>query len=153
LGHTIYNNTIDNDTKDRCFLTSQFGGKNRSLEVHQEILTYLNKKLKKKYNGSGNTRRGNFKLIPDTITLIDALLQNGYSLDDFRHVIDVKIEEWWDHPRFNQHLAPSTLFSPSNFEKYLAQDINQIIETKKGGTDAPNRKIGKFGAKSGPRRT
>lgn len=50
---------------------------------------------------------------------INARLKEGYTLDDFKRVIDLKVSQWLHDPRFHSYLRPSTLFNPTNFENYL----------------------------------
>lgn len=54
-----------------------------------------------------------------------------YSIDDCKHVINVKYAEWKDDPKMSQYITIETFFRPSNFEKYLNQ---KIVEKKTGST-------------------
>lgn len=76
------------------------------------IIEYLNLKAKKSF-------RATTKLYERHI---NARLSEGYTLEDFKHVIDVKCAEWMntDH---EQYLRPDTLFAPSHFDSYLNQKI------------------------------
>ena len=67
---------------------------------------------------------GYFDLMRGT-TLFDiqARLKEGYTLDDFIHVIDVKHAEWGKDPKFVKHLNPKTLFCGEKFEKYVNQPV------------------------------
>lgn len=56
----------------------------------------------------------------DTLSLINALLANGYTKDDLLHVIDVKVDEWLPIPKMAPLLKPSTLFGPK-FADYTRQ--------------------------------
>jgi hypothetical protein len=49
-----------------------------------------------------------------------ARFNEGYTLEDFKQVIDVKTEEWKDNPEFFKYLRPETLFG-SKFDSYLNQ--------------------------------
>lgn len=53
-----------------------------------------------------------------TIRSISARLSEGYTLDDFRHVICFKSEQWSNDPNMRQYLRPDTLFG-TKFESYL----------------------------------
>ena len=46
--------------------------------------------------------------------------QDGHRMDDFMHVIDVKVAEWRGTEQA-MYLRPSTLFSRKHFSEYLAQ--------------------------------
>lgn len=104
----------------------------------KEIIDYTNLKLGKKYtykNKSYNTK-------------IKARLGEGFTVDDFKKVIDKKYDDW-NGTEFEQYLDPDTLFAPSKFEKYLNQKPK-----RKGGqngdssdetTDRYKSKINWFG--------
>lgn len=49
----------------------------------------------------------------------------GYTMDDFKHVIDQKVKQWLFDPKMNMYLRPNTLFSPTNFENYLNESMQQ----------------------------
>jgi len=74
-----------------------------------DIVGYLNAK-------TGKTFRTSTK---NTVKLINARLKEGYSVDDFKKVIDTKVAQWARDPKFSAYLQPSTLFAPSHFENYL----------------------------------
>lgn len=78
------------------------------LEARQQVIDYLNEKLGSSYraNASKNKR------------LIDARLNEGYSIDDFKKVIDCKYTDWHDDQKMSKYLRPETLFG-TKFEGYL----------------------------------
>ena len=51
--------------------------------------------------------------------MIKARLDEGYTVDDFKTVIDKKVKAWKDDPKMSAYLRPETLFRPSHFESYL----------------------------------
>ena len=65
-----------------------------------------------------------------TRELINARLNEGYTLEDFRTVIAKKTAEWKDDPRMAGYLRPETLFG-TKFEQYLGQ-------RPASGTSRPN---------------
>lgn len=74
-----------------------------------EIIDFLNEKANK-----------NFRLAKkETRTLIKNLLQEGFTVDDFKQVINNQVIQWKDNPDWDKYLRPSTLFSPKKFENYL----------------------------------
>lgn len=75
-----------------------------------EILSYLNEK-------AGTSFRSSSK---DTQKHITARWNDGYRLEDFFRVIDVKVAEWKYDKKMAQYLRPSTLFG-TKFESYLQQ--------------------------------
>lgn len=87
--------------------------------IRKEIIIYLNEKSKK--NFSPNSAKAK--------TSINARLSDGYSLDDFKKVIDNKCADWNDDPQHNQYLRPETLFG-AKFDGYLNQ---KKVSKKPGG--------------------
>ena len=51
---------------------------------------------------------------------VRARLQEGYGLEDFKHVHRVKTADWMGTD-MEKHLNPDTLYRPSNFPKYVLQ--------------------------------
>ena len=86
--------------------------------IYSEVLDYLNLKAETRYRKVEN----NFKHIK-------ARLDDGFTFDDFKVVIDKKCEEW-KGTEFERYLTPETLFRPSNFEKYLNQKIIKKYNAK-----------------------
>jgi uncharacterized phage protein (TIGR02220 family) len=84
-----------------------------------EILKYLNDKTGKKFSPKS----------ADTIKHVSARIAEGRTIDDFKHVIDVKVAKWkgktWTDNRTGElahgddYLRPSTLFGAKNFENYV----------------------------------
>lgn len=72
-----------------------------------EILSYLNE--------SAGTKFGESK---ETVRLITARINDGFTVDDFKKVINKKVKEWKGTDRA-MYIRPSTLFAPSHFEEYL----------------------------------
>ena len=82
---------------------------------YKEIVDYLNLKATTKYKSSGVKTRD----------LIKARWNEEFNLDDFKTVIDKKVNEWNHEPipdkeDMRMYLRPSTLFGPK-FEGYLNQ--------------------------------
>ena len=82
----------------------------------KEIINYLNFVTDSNYRTSTNKNR----------TLITARLNEGYTTDDFKRVIDKKYKEW-KGTDWEKFVRPSTLFG-NKFEEYL----NQKGTEKKG---------------------
>lgn len=74
-----------------------------------KIILYLNNALNTKYKTS-----------KFTIALIRARLKEGFTVDNFKTVIDKKYIEWIHNPQMANYLRPQTLFG-INFESYLNQ--------------------------------
>jgi len=77
---------------------------------YSEIIKYLNTKAETKYKSSSK----------ESMKLIKARWKEGYRLEDFFSVIDVKVAEWKDSEKMAQYLRPQTLFT-EKFESYLHQ--------------------------------
>lgn len=73
-----------------------------------EIIDYLNLICGSKYRAT----------IKATQDLIKARLKEGFTVDDFKRVIDNKHSDWAGDPDFVQYLRPKTLFG-TKFESYL----------------------------------
>ena len=89
---------------------------------HKELwipIAYLNQVANKRY-----------KFVDKTKRLLLARFKEGYTLDDFKQVIDIKTAEWKDSPEFSKYLRPETLFG-SKFDGYL----NQKPKTIKGKSE------------------
>ena len=74
----------------------------------KDIIDYLNAKAGKSYRT--NT--------PNTVKHINARLGDGYTVDDFKKVIDTKVAQWLNDKKMSAYLRPDTLFG-SKFESYL----------------------------------
>ena len=85
--------------------------------LYKDIVEYLNKRAGTNYKHT--TRK--------TRDLIKARINEGFTIDDFKKVIDIKTAEWKDDPKMSKYIRPETLFS-NKFEGYL----NQITVNNKG---------------------
>ncbi|MBR2493490.1 MAG: conserved phage C-terminal domain-containing protein [Paludibacteraceae bacterium] len=94
----------------------------------KEIIDYLNQKAKTRYRAnSENTKKH-----------IVARLNQQYTIDDFKHVIDVKCAEWLNTD-MEKYLRPDTLFG-TKFDYYLQQKITASKPTPKVETSATPEK-------------
>lgn len=104
---------------------------------YKEVVEYLNIRAGTKYRASSK----------DTKKHIHARFEEGYTLDDFKAVIDKKVSEWGKEPDKGQkdmrpYLRPSTLFG-KNFESYLNQPEVKFKQPKSGFTKFPQREYSK----------
>lgn len=90
-------------------------------EETRHIIDYLNKRAGKKY--SVKTKK--------TAQLIHKLLDNGFTVEDFERVIDIKCKQWLNNEKMNQYLRPRTLFS-EKFEDYLNEAPARVQQTSSG---------------------
>ena len=74
-----------------------------------EVIDYLNAKTGSSYRA---TTEANVKPIR-------ARLNDGYTVEDCKKVIDTKSGQWLNDPDMSKYLRPETLFRPSRFEGYL----------------------------------
>nr|WP_106782757.1 conserved phage C-terminal domain-containing protein [Lysinibacillus timonensis] len=87
----------------------------KTLDVTTKIIQYLNARTNQNYRVNN----------PSTIRFIKARLREGYQLEDFKRVIDVKVRQWLKDPKMKIYLRPKTLFNPTNFENYLVESREQ----------------------------
>ncbi|CAM3555786.1 MULTISPECIES: conserved phage C-terminal domain-containing protein [Elizabethkingia] len=80
-----------------------------------EILNYFNEITGKR-----------FKAIKSNISPISARFKAGYTKEQMQEVIQLKTIEWKNNEVMAQHLCPTTIFRPSNFDKY----VNQVETVK-----------------------
>lgn len=82
---------------------------------YQEIVNYLN-------NSAGTNYRASSK---KTRELIKARINEGYTLEDFKVVIEKKTREWINDNKMKGYLRPETLFG-TKFEGYLNQPVKEL---------------------------
>lgn len=77
---------------------------------YDEIISHLNNAVNRKFKANGKTLQG----------WINARFKEGYTLEDFKTVIDKKTLEWLGTSH-EQYLRPETLFISEHFDSYLNQ--------------------------------
>lgn len=82
--------------------------RDKEKELYSSIVAYLNEKAGTKFRASSDR----------TQSLIRARLADGFTLEDFKTVIDKKCADWMDTD-YQQYLRPITLFDKTKFENYL----------------------------------
>ena len=103
LGKDRLDSTRQDETQE-----SQPEADHISLEV-VEVIDYLNQKAGTKYRATtAATKR-----------LVGARLKEGFTVDDFKKVIDNKVADWLADEKMKNYLRPNTLFQASKFESYL----------------------------------
>ena len=98
--------TSNNNTRD-IYTTSR----NSTRTPYKEIIEYLNEKTGRHYK---HTAKANQRVIK-------ARMNEGYTLEDFKTVIDKKYDEWNNDTKMKKFLRPETLFS-TNFDRYLNEE-------------------------------
>lgn len=81
---------------------------NMSTDVIKVIVEYLNDKIGAHYKPNGKKMK----------ELIRARMNEGYTVEDFKTVIDKKFKSWGNDPKMSLYLRPSTLFG-TRFGEYL----------------------------------
>lgn len=124
------NNTSINNTSINN-IYSRAAAKNKKLV--SEVIEYLNEKSGKSYKAT--TQK--------TISLISARSKEGFTIDDFKKVIDTKTQQWKSNADMNKYLRPETLFG-TKFESYLQENPNlsnnnRFNNHKKYKTDIENQ--------------
>lgn len=80
-----------------------------------KIVKYLNEKCFTKYRASSEK----------TKTLIKARWNEGFKVEDFQRVIDIKSTQWINDDKMSQYLRPETLFG-TKFESYLNERVVKL---------------------------
>lgn len=100
---------LDNLTKDNLQLDNLIGNNNNDNKNNIYIIVdYLNEKAETHFKP--NTAK--------TKSLINARLKEGFTVEDFKTVIDKKVEEWKNDVQMSKYIRPETLFG-TKFEGYL----------------------------------
>ncbi|PLR93241.1 hypothetical protein CVD19_19660 [Bacillus sp. T33-2] len=105
------NNPDDEDKNTTKEIKRKESKRNKDIPVYEEIIGYLNQKAGKNFSHKSEANR----------KLINGRISEGRTLHHFKHVIDVKCEQWLEDPAMNEYLRPSTLFAQKNFENYVNQ--------------------------------
>lgn len=90
-------NNVNNENKD-----------NKYMDFITDVLTYLNQKTGKNYTGRSKAQKQHMV----------ARIKEGFTVDDFKKVIDNKVRDWGNNPKMKIYLRPETLFG-TKFETYL----------------------------------
>ena len=106
----IVNTPIDEKVKDNNTVINTTFNNTKDIP-YVEIINYLNDAADKKYRAS----------TPKTKSCIKSRWNEGFRIDEFKKVIDVKTAEWKNDPKMSKFIRPETLFSPK-FEGYLNQE-------------------------------
>lgn len=135
-GHSVEDegtNAYSSDTLNAYSSGNSNACNNGNGNAYRAIIDHLNEKTGTSYKASSKK----------TQSLIRARLQEGFTIDDFKIVIDKKSAEWMGDAKMEKYLRPETLFG-TKFENYL-----NAKATGKGGN--PNGKhVGNDGGADGP---
>lgn len=101
--------------------------KEPKIDLVFEVIQYLNERADKHYRSDNK----------QTIKALNARIKEGFKLDDFKAVIDYKVEQWGSDDKMRDYIRPQTLFAVSHFEDYLSQAKGKQEKEKQdivGGT-------------------
>ena len=96
--------------------------------IYSLVIDYLNRKASTNYRSTTK----------NTQSFINARLKEGYTVEDFKKVIDSKSKEWLSTD-FEKYLRPATLFG-TKFENYL-NEANKKEPTAIGSDKNKNIKV------------
>jgi uncharacterized phage protein (TIGR02220 family) len=92
-------------------------------DICKEAIEYLNQKNGTKYRASSKK----------TQACVRARVRDGFTLEDFKAVIDAKVSQWGDDEKMAEYPRPETLFG-TKFEGYL----QNATKTRGGVTETWN---------------
>lgn len=112
-GQTTNNNSTNNDltNNDSTYIDGSILSGNPTAYPYKDVIDYLNQQTGKNYKSTTKKNQ----------TVIRARTDEGFSLDDFKRVIDNKVAEW-KGTNMEKYLRPETLFG-TKFEGYLNQEL------------------------------
>lgn len=105
------NNTSINNTSNNNINRINTLSGNPTAYPYKDVIDYLNQQTGKNYKSTTKKNQ----------TVIRARTDEGFSLDDFKRVIDNKVAEW-KGTNMEKYLRPETLFG-TKFEGYLNQEL------------------------------
>ena len=92
------------------------------------VIEYLNLKTNSTFKAEAKINK----------SLVNARLNDGYSIDDLKAIIDHKSKEW-DSDHMRQYLRPATLFATTKIDGYLSmakkRPTNKMYELLKDDWD------------------
>ena len=102
--------TQNKDTNNNSSINNSINN-NSIKDIVEQVINYLNTKANTNYKTTTNK----------TKTLIRSRANEGFILDDFKKVIDIKTRDWINDKKMCKYLRPETLFG-NKFESYLNQE-------------------------------
>ena len=109
----IYNQGVKGNDKEKEKKKEKAGdeGPERFTEQYREIIGYLNEKTGKRFSARSRANQAH----------MSARLKEGFTVEDFKRVIDIKWFQWHGDAKMVKFLRPETLFS-QKFDRYLNED-------------------------------
>lgn len=90
----------------------------------KEIIDYLNLCIGSRYTYKNESNNKHIR----------ARLNEGFTVDDFKMIIDKKCNAW-KGTEWEKFLRPETLFTPKHFESYLNETVGSKTKTETGQRD------------------
>ena len=100
-------------------LTSNKKDKKDKKDIYSHAQVELIKKVVDYFNET--TGKSFSHKTAETQKLIGGRFSEGYGLEDMYDVIDLKTKEWLNDKDMSKYICQTTIFRPSNFEKYFNQ--------------------------------
>ncbi len=119
-----------NTDKQNNTMSSSNEEDNQSSIPYEDIVSYLNEQAGKSFKHKTAKTR----------SLIKARFKDGFTIDDFKRVIDIKAAQWLTDSNMSQYLRPETLFG-TKFESYLNE---KGAKNNVGNSNATGSKIPGF---------
>lgn len=101
----------ENDKEKEIQKKEKPEGADRFTDEYREIIAYLNEKTGKNFSARSRVNQGH----------MSARLKEGFTVEDFKRVIDVKWFQWHDDEKMAHFLRPETLFG-TKFDRYLNEE-------------------------------
>lgn len=111
LPNNIVSNNINNNINNNIYCPAT----HKSNIPYDEICEYLNTRINASYKASTKKTRD----------LITARFNEGFTLENFKEVVDKKVLDWLNDKTMKKYLRPETLFG-TKFESYLNQPMKAI---------------------------
>lgn len=99
--------------------TKELNKVNTNKHIYSEVINYLNDKTSKNFKST--TKK--------TKDLIKARINEGFTIEEFKKVIDIKCAKWLSDKEMNVYLRPETLFG-NKFEGYLNECLEPVEKIK-----------------------
>ncbi|MGY3732427.1 conserved phage C-terminal domain-containing protein [Pediococcus acidilactici] len=105
---------------------------NKTKVDYGALIKYLNEKTGRAFHNTEANKK-----------LIKARLNDGFTKQDFKLVIDYKAMDWKDNQDMQKYLRPNTLFAPSHFDDYLNEAKEYLNHANRPKTTSDGQRVGK----------
>ena len=112
--NTSFNNTFSNTSNKKDIVEQS----STTPLPYEEIVQYLNQKTNKNFKHTSKVTQRHIR----------ARLAEGFTVSDFKQVIDNKCNDWLRDQKMKEYLRPETLFG-TKFESYLNSKTTTIQQT------------------------